>query len=83
MDGPHLGLLNRGLFPNNPKEASKVRSKSARFTIHQGALYKRGFFTSTLKCIVGGDVDYVLREVHEGMCGNHIGAQALAGKVLR
>ena len=25
----------------------------------------------------------MLREVHEGVCGNHIGAQALAGKVLR
>ena len=25
----------------------------------------------------------MLREVHEGVCGNHIGAQALAGKFLR
>ena len=25
----------------------------------------------------------MLREVHEGICGNHIGARALAGKVLR
>ena len=25
----------------------------------------------------------MLREVHEGVCGNHIGARALAGKVLR
>ena len=25
----------------------------------------------------------MLREVHEGICGNHIGAWALAGKVLR
>ena len=72
-----------GLLPNNPKEASKIRSRSARFTIHWGALYKRGFFTPILECIVGEDADYVLREVHEGVCGNHIGARALAGKVLR
>ena len=29
------------------------------------------------------NTEYVLREVHEGVCGNHIGARALAGKVLR
>ena len=75
--------LIEGLLPNDPKEASKLRSKSARFTIHRGALYKRGFFTPILKCIAGGDADYVLREVHEGVYGNHIGARALAGKVLR
>ena len=75
--------LIEGLLPNDPKEASKLRTRSARFTIHRGALYKQGFFAPILKCIVGGDADYVLREVHEGMCGNHIGARALAGKVLR
>ena len=72
-----------GRLPNDPKEASKIRTRSARFTNHKGSLYKRGFFTPILKCIVGKDTDYVLREVHEGVCGNHIGARALARKVLR
>ena len=80
---PIWDYLIEGLLPNDPKEASKLRSRSARFTIHQGALYKRGFFTPILKCIAREDADYVLREVHEGVCGNHIGARALAGKVLR
>ena len=44
---------------------------------------QEGFFTPILKCIVGKNTEYVLREVHEGICGNHIGARALAGKVLR
>ena len=72
-----------GRLPDDPKEASKIRTRSARFTKHMGSLYKRGFFTPILKCIAGKDVDYVLREVHEGVCGNHIGARALVGKVLR
>ena len=70
-------------LPDNPKEAAKIRTRSARFSNHKGSLYKRGFFTPILKCIAGKDTDYVLREVHEGICGNHIGARALAGKVLR
>ena len=80
---PIWDYLIEGLLPNDSKEASKLRSRFARFIIHRGALYKRGFFTNILKCIAGEDVDYVLREVHEGICGNHIGARALAGKVLR
>ena len=79
---PIWDYLIEGLLPNDPKEASKLRSRSARFTIHRGTLYKRGFFTPILKCIAWEDVDYVLREVHEGVCGNLIEARALAGKVL-
>ena len=70
-------------LPEDPKEAAKIRTRSARFTNHKGSLYKRGFFTPILKCIAGKHIEYVLREVHEGVCGNHIGARALAGKVLR
>ena len=72
-----------GRLPDNQKEAAKIITRSARFTNHKGSLYKRGFFTPILKCIAGKDTEYVLREVHEGICRNHIGARALAGKVLR
>ena len=72
-----------GHLPDYPKEAAKIRTRSARFTNHKGSLYKRGFFTPILKCIAGKDTEYMLREVHEGICRNHIKARALAGKVLR
>ena len=88
---PTMGVSPIGLsaatptrsLPDDPKEAAKIRARLARFTNHKGSLYKRGFFTPILKCIAGKDTEYVLREVHEGICGNHIGARALAGKVLR
>ena len=40
-------------LPDDPKEAAKIRTRSARFTNHKGSLYKRGFFTPILKCIAG------------------------------
>ena len=80
---PVWDYLLEGMLLSDPKEASKLRARSARFTIHRGTLYKRGFSTPILKCMAGGDGNYVLREVHEGVCGNYIGAHALAGKVLR
>ena len=72
-----------GTLPSDPKEASKLRARSTRFTIHRGTLYKRGFSTPILKCVGKEDANYVLREVHEGICGNHIGARSLAAKTLR
>ena len=80
---PIWNYIIDGSLPNDPKEAAKIRARSSRFTNHKGSLYKRGFFTPFLKCIAREDTKYVLREVHEGICGNHIGARALAGKVLR
>ena len=75
-------LLN-GTLPINPNEESKLRTRSARFALLRGTLYKRGFSVPLLKCIGKEDTNYVLREVHEGICGNHIRARALAGKTLR
>ena len=82
MDSIWDYIIDRRL-PDDPKEAAKIRTRSAKFTNHKGSLYKRGFFTPILKCIAGKDTEYVLREVHEGIYGNHIEAQALVGKVLR
>ena len=36
-----------------------------------------------LKCVGKEDANYILKEVHEGICGNHIEARTLAGKTLR
>ena len=80
---PIWDYLVDGTVPIDPKEAFKLRTRSARFTIHQGTLYKRGFLTPILKCMGKEDVNYVLREVHEGICGSHIGARSLAAKTLR
>ena len=80
---PIWDYLVEGTLPSDLKEASKLRARSSRFTIHRGTLYKHGFSSPVLKCVGREDANYILREVHEGICGNHIGARALAGKALR
>ena len=80
---PIWDYLVEGTLPSNPKEESKLRARSARFTIHRGTLYKRGFSMPILKCVRKEDANYILREVHEGVCGNHIGARTLVRKTLR
>ena len=79
---PIWDYLVEGTLPSDPKEASKLKARSTRFTFHWGTLYKRGFSMPILKCVGKEDGSYILREVHEGICGNHIG-WTLAGKTLR
>ncbi|XP_073152821.1 uncharacterized protein [Henckelia pumila] len=78
-----IDYLKQEKLPANQVEARKLRVRSARFTIIDGELYKRGFSSPYLKCLTPAKGNYVLREIHEGISGNHLAGRALAGKALR
>ncbi|XP_063941355.1 uncharacterized protein LOC108201357 [Daucus carota subsp. sativus] len=78
-----LKFIQDGQLPESVKEARSLRYRAERFVIYDGVLYKRGFNQPLLKCIAGDDCNYILREVHEGICGNHSGGSSLALKILR
>lgn len=48
---PVWDFLTRGNLPTDSTEAARIRRWSARFTITEGSLYKRGFSYPWLKCI--------------------------------
>ncbi|XP_073125146.1 uncharacterized protein [Henckelia pumila] len=77
-----IDYLMWGNLPANQVEARKLRVRAARFTIIDGEQYKRGFSLPYLKCLTPAKGKYVLREIHEGICGNNLGDRALAGKAL-
>nr|XP_025678495.1 uncharacterized protein LOC112778389 [Arachis hypogaea] len=75
-------LLNREL-PEDPKEGKRIKREAAGYTVVAGQLYKRGFSQPLLKCVEPGSTEYILREIHEGCCGHHVGGKTLAQKVIR
>ena len=48
---PIIAFLKDGHLPQNAEEAKKVKKRTARFTILNDTLYKRGFSLSYLKCV--------------------------------
>ena len=74
---PIITYIKSGNLPSNPMEARKVKVRSSRFTILNDELYKKGFSQPYLKCLDPEDAEYVLREIHEGVCGNHSGPHSL------
>lgn len=80
---PFYKYLTTGELPVDPKEAKKIKFRRARFTIIDGMLYKRAHTMPLLKCLGPQETNYVLTEVHSGVCGEHLGGRALAAKILR
>ena len=78
-----IAYLRDEIVPEGRSEAKTLRAKSTRYTLINDKLYKRGYNSPLLHCVDHEDVEYVLREIHEGICGNHAGEKSLAYKVLR
>uniref|UniRef100_A0A2N9J0B4 Uncharacterized protein n=1 Tax=Fagus sylvatica TaxID=28930 RepID=A0A2N9J0B4_FAGSY len=74
---PIVRYLKEGRLPTDKTEARKLRIRASHFQLLDGILYKMGFSRPHLRCLSPEEANYVIREVHEGICGNHSGAQAL------
>ena len=60
-----------GELPDDRSGAHKVQIQSARFSLVDEQLYKRSLGGPYLKCLTPEQGQYVLAELHEGICGNH------------
>nr|XP_009792054.1 PREDICTED: uncharacterized protein LOC104239185 [Nicotiana sylvestris] len=77
----YIIYLKDGKLPTDPKESKALQTKAARFSFNKnGALYRRTFDGPLAVCLGSSDTGYVLREIHEGSCGNHSGADSLVRK---
>ena len=45
-------------------------------------LYKIGFSCPYLRCLSHEEADYIMREVYEGICGNHSRVRLLVHKLI-
>ncbi|XP_072072956.1 uncharacterized protein [Arachis hypogaea] len=80
---PITNYLEHGQVPGDEKDALKLRREAAKYAVIQGQLFRKGLSQPLLKCLHPDQTDYVLKEVHEGCCGHHIGGKALARKLIR
>ncbi|KAG7583508.1 Ribonuclease H domain [Arabidopsis suecica] len=80
---PIKHYIMTGELPKNKWQARKMRITSAKFCLSKDTLYKRGVSDPYLLCIFGPEVEIVVREVHEGLCGSHASGRAMAFKIKR
>ena len=80
---PIVQYLKDSQLREDKNKARLLRLKAARYILYDGQLYRRGFSTPLLKCVDHKEGNYIVREIHERVCGNHAGGQSLAHKALR
>jgi ribonuclease HI len=78
-----IQFLRNGLLLEDKVAARKVKIQATRFCLLREVLYKRGYSEPLLKCFSKTEADYVLKEIHEGVCGNHSRGRMLAQKTIR
>lgn len=54
-----------------------------KYTLIEGELYEGSFTIPCLNYLGGKKIEYALRKVHEGICGNHLGARTIPHKLIQ
>ena len=80
---PTISYLKDGLFPKDREDARKLRVKATKLVLTDKILYKRGFSQPYLRWLTLYESHHVMRDIHEGLCGNHSGARSLVPKRVR
>ncbi|KAM1185600.1 hypothetical protein ACFX13_015126 [Malus domestica] len=80
---PIYRFLAHGTLPNDKVQVKQIRYKATRYLIINDQLYKRGFNLPYLRCLTPAEAETIIREIHEGVCKNHVGSRSLAHKALR
>ena len=80
---PLVSYLMNNMLPDRKDATRKLKVQELRFVLIKDILYKRGFSRPYLGCLGPKEADYIMREVHEGICGNYSRARSLVHKLIR
>ena len=78
-----ISYLKTGVLPDEKGATRKLKVQVSQFVLIKDVLYKRGFFRLYLRCLGQEEADYMMREVHKGICKNHLGARSLVHKLIQ
>ena len=80
---PLVFYLKNGMLPDGKDAARKLKVQALRFVLINDILYKRSCSRPYLRCLGPKEADYVMKEVHKGICGKHSRARLLVHKLIR
>ena len=80
---PYITYLVDGILPQDPGEAQIIKKNAAKYIMIDGKLFRYGFCRPLLTCVKDNEAFRIMAELHEGICGSHIGGHALGIKIIR
>ena len=79
---PITSYLKDSMLPDDKEAARKLMVQVTWFVLIKDVLYKRCFSCLYLWCLIPKEANYVMREVHEGVCKNHSRSWSLVHKLI-
>lgn len=80
---PIVEYLTSGTLPQDKNNARKLLYQAPRYIVMDRRLYRQSYSVPLLRCVSTQEANLILREVHEGFCGDHTGQHSLSKKNLR
>lgn len=79
-----IRYLNYGDLLDDKLKARKLQFKIAYYyLIEEIVLYKHDFTAPYLHCLSFKEANYVMKEIHKGICGYYSNGRVLAYKIIR
>jgi hypothetical protein len=78
-----MAFLQGHFIPEDGKVEKRMALQARNYTIINEDLYRRGVCAPLLKCVSKGEDQWLLNEIHSGLCSSHICIRALVGKAFR
>jgi ribonuclease HI len=78
-----MAYLRGHYEPQDELEEKRLKQRERGYAVVNGELYKSRVTEPWLRCITSEKGLELLKEIHSGFCGAHIGTRALAGKAIK
>ena len=77
-----MECLAQGILPTDWTLANQLKKLVVRYFLQNGILFKRGYSGDPLRCLGPREARDVVKEVHSGDCGSHLGKRKLYKQLL-
>jgi hypothetical protein len=78
-----ISFLHGNCLSDDEVYNKRMEARTRPYIIIEGELYKHGVCSPLLKCLSRTEGIELMKEIHAGLCGSHIGSRPLLGKVFR
>ena len=80
-----MKFLELGVYLDSAdkRERCSIRMMAMQYILCRGQLYRRSYDGMHLRCLKREEVEGVMEEVHQGICGSYMNGRMLAKKILR
>jgi ribonuclease HI len=78
-----ISFLQGNCISDDEAYNKRMEARTRPYVIIEGVLYKHGVCSPLLKCLSRVEGIELMKEIHAGLCGSHIGSRPLLEKVFR